>query len=96
MCYSMQTNFTPEESEYSGICEAPKRSQLNRSPKVSGNIIAPSPTIRRAQVRLEQAEAIIDGLSAMYERISALFGCRPAAKDERALAISRARLRASA
>jgi hypothetical protein len=92
----MQGNFTPEESEYSALCEAPKWSRLNRSPKVSAFIIAPSPTIRRAQVRLEQAEAIIAGLSAMYERIAVLFGCRPAAKDERAMAISRARLRASA
>jgi hypothetical protein len=57
---------------------------------VSANIIAPSPTIRRARMRLKQAEAIIAGLSAVYRRISALFRNVLAAKDERAMAIRRA------
>ncbi len=47
-------------------------------------------------MRLEQAEAIIAGLSAAYGRISALFKPLPAAKDEQAMTIRRAWLRASA
>jgi len=63
---------------------------------MSGNIIAPSATICRARMRLEQAEAIISSLSAAYGRISALFQRAPAAKDEQAMTIRRAWLRASA
>jgi len=63
---------------------------------VYGHIIAPSHTIWRAQMRLEQAEAIIAGLSALHGRICALLRRAPAAKDERAMAIRRAWLRASA
>ena len=63
---------------------------------MSGNIIAPSATICRARMRLEQAEVIMAGLSTAYGWISALFKRVPAAKDERAMIIRRAWLRASA
>lgn len=63
---------------------------------MSGNIIAPSATICRAQMRLEQAETIITGLSVAYSRISTFFKRTPAAKDEHAASTRRALLRASA
>ena len=63
---------------------------------MSSDIIVPRATIYRARMQLEQAEAIIIGLSAAYERISALFKRAPAAKDEQAMTIRRAWLRASA
>jgi hypothetical protein len=64
--------------------------------KVSGNITAPSATICRARMRLEQAETIITTLSAAYGRISALFRRMPAAKVKQGMTVRRAWLRESA
>ena len=65
--------------------------------QVSEYIIAPRSTLCRAQMRLEQAEAIIASFTAAYDRIAALFSRRaPAAKGDEALSIRRAWLRASA
>lgn len=63
---------------------------------MSENITAPSATICRARMRLEQAEAIITTLSAAYGRISALCRRMPAAKDRQAMTVRRAWLRESA
>lgn len=63
---------------------------------MSGNITAPSATICRARMRLEQAETIITTLSAAYGRISALFRRMPAAKVKQGMTVRRAWLRESA
>jgi len=63
---------------------------------VSTMIIVPSNTVYRARARLAQAEAIIAAISAAYDRLAAFFTRVPPAKDEGALSIRRAWLRASA
>jgi len=63
---------------------------------MSTMIIVPSCTAHRARARLAQAEAIIAGFAAAYDRLVALFTRVPSAKGEQALSIRRAWLRASA
>jgi hypothetical protein len=64
--------------------------------KVSDYIVVPSAALYRAQARLEQAEAIVAAISALWSRLAAIFNRAPAAKGEQALTIRRAWLRASA
>ena len=63
---------------------------------MSKMIVVPSSTAYRARARLAQAEALIAGFAAVYDRLAALFTRVPSAKDEQALSIRRAWLRASA
>lgn len=49
-----------------------------------------------AKLKLQRAEDVVDAFCELYQRLVALFTCVPAAKDEAALNIRRAWLRASA
>ena len=56
----------------------------------------PRYSARTAQLKLRRAEEVIDAFCGLYQHVVALFAHAPAAKDEEALNIRRAWLRASA
>lgn len=63
---------------------------------MSETITVPRYASYRAQMKLERAEAVVDAFCKFYGDLVAVFTRMPPAKDEAALSIRRAWLRASA
>lgn len=64
---------------------------------MSERIAFPRYAAYKAQIKLERAEALVAAFSELYDAVARLFTCGiPAAKEDDALKIRRAWLRASA
>jgi hypothetical protein len=59
-------------------------------------ITVPGSVAERARARLVKAQQVIDSFSELYDLMALLFNRAPPARDDEALAIGRAWLRASA
>jgi hypothetical protein len=63
---------------------------------MSETITVPRHASYRARMKLERAEAVVNAFCGFFVDVAALFARIPPAKDEQALSIRRAWLRASA